>query len=88
MANPNPYKARKARKSRKIGDIEMLRRKLWSAVERCEQLVNSDDCAVALRGIHALAQVSGPFLKSVEVGEMRAELDDLRQKVAALEEQK
>ena len=82
MANKNPYQGRMERKAkRSAGDITQLREKLWKALERAEGLMDSDDAAVVLRAIHALAQATGPYLKAVEVGELEARLRAIEERM-------
>lgn len=78
MPNPSPYKARLARRSRKAGDIERLRVKLWHAIERAETFLEHGDPATVFRAVNAIAQATAPYLKAVEVGE-------LEERLAALE---
>ncbi len=86
MANKNPYQGRIERKAkRSAGDITRLREKLWKALERAEGLMDSDDAAVVLRAIHALAQATGPYLKAVEVGEIEARLRAIEERVNSKE---
>jgi hypothetical protein len=85
MANPNPHKARQTRKERRYdpGDIAALRGRLWDAIEAVTDLLedeNADNDDIR-KSAHCLAQLSGPYLKAVEVGEIEARL-------RALEEQK
>ena len=86
MANPNPTAARVAaaqtRKRRGAGDIEKLRAVLWRAIQRLEECFKSTDelDAEAMKAIHALSQVAGVFLKTVEAGEMNDRITLLEQK--------
>ena len=86
MANPNPTAARIAaaqtRKRRGAGDIEKLRAVLWRAIQRLEDRFKSTDelDAEAMKAIHALSQVAGVFLKTVEAGEMNDRITLLEQK--------
>lgn len=70
MANPSPHKARMAKRKRaQAGDLEQLRAKLWNAIEKAEQFLDSEEATTVFRAVNAIAQAAAPYLKTLEVGE-------------------
>lgn len=65
-------------RARTTGDLERAKKRLWRAVLRASEIVEDPDPALALKGIHALAQACGVYTKLFEVAELEA-------RVAALE---
>ena len=84
MANPNPYKARQARKRRKkanVGTLKDVQGVLWEAIqmlelhilepaERGEKIDVRDLCRLT----HALSQAATTYAKITEVGEFEERL--------------
>jgi hypothetical protein len=66
------------KRRRKPGDIASLRRTLWAALLEIEDMLGNDDPALKLRAAHALATLSGVYLKTIE-------LDDVAARLTALE---
>ena len=66
------------RRRRKQGDLGSLRRSLWAGLLRVEDLLADDDPNTAIRAAHALAALSGAYLKAIE-------LHDVVGRIAALE---
>lgn len=95
MANPNPYKARIARrrKTRRAsagGSIEDARKAMWAAVEALEDRLattaeREGDASELTRLTHALSQAVQTFLKAHEVGEMEERMAALEAHVEGLD---
>jgi len=83
--NMNPVKARLAKRGHRYnGDLPRLQKKLWKAVEKASEIMaTGGDDTTTLRAIHALAQVTGAFIKVVETGELEARLEALEAQKAA-----
>ncbi len=69
------------RRRRKPGDINSLRRTLWTGLTTVEGLLGSDDPQIAIRAAHALGTLSGTYLKALEL----LELGNLAARVDAVE---
>ncbi len=85
MPNPNPHKARQARKRRpEPGTVKQLTSVLWSAIVKLEEhlTLTADaeevDTGELCKLSHALSQSAATYLKCIETGELEA-------RVAALE---
>ena len=82
MPNPNPHKARLAKRRRgKVGDLAALVRVLWSALLDAEAVLRStegDNPELCLKAVHAVSQCAGQYAKLLEIGEFEA-------RIAALE---
>ena len=82
MANPNPSKARRAKRAKRLmkaeaaGTVNDLRRKLWRAMAAADDVLadKKAEPTLKLKALHALTQASGAYLKIVEVGELEARL--------------
>jgi hypothetical protein len=87
MSNPDPSKARQAKKRKrrgKPGSIEDARALLWRALERAGLLLGAEtvkedgsvtpDNHTALRAIHAISQGAAAYARIVEVGELEARI--------------
>lgn len=82
MANPNPVKARQARRTSRraaaesAGTVADLRLKLWRALAAADDVLadRKADATLKLKALHALTQASGAYLKVIEVGELEARL--------------
>lgn len=90
MPNPNPHKARQARRRRpKPGTVKQLTAVLWKAITRLEDHLNDTaegeevDAAELCKLTHALSQSASTYLKAIEVGEIEARVEALE----ALQEQ-
>jgi uncharacterized small protein (DUF1192 family) len=90
MANPNPYKARQARKRRKTpGTVKQLTAVLWEAITKLEDYMHATtdadekrrNTAELTRLTHALSQAAGQYLKALEVGEFEKRLEALEQEI-------
>jgi len=85
--NPNPRAARRARKTKaqqRLGDIEALRERLWTALIRIDRHVaaHTDGDSISDEGFAALRlmpQIAGCFLKACEVGELESRLKALEE---------
>ncbi len=84
--NPNPHKARQARKKRaKPGTVAQLTSVLWKAIGHLETHLDATaqaettDTAELCRLTHALSQSAATFLKAIETGELEARLAALEQ---------
>ena len=92
MPNPNAdpttaRRAKRAKRTRGVGSLDAMRAKLWQAIVTAEEAMltaaDAGDTAGALRGVHALAQASGAFVRIVEAGEIEPRLAELEAAVAA-----
>jgi hypothetical protein len=81
VANPDPYKARLARKGRrKVCDLAALQRKVWGAICDAEELrTDAPTAELRLKAIYALSQAAMVFIKVHEVGELEQRLTALEQ---------
>jgi hypothetical protein len=86
MPNPNPTKARQAKKKKlKPGDIKDITGVLWSAIVRLEhhltEVTEKDHEAIDTNELckltHALSQSASTYIKALEVGEYEARLSEL-----------
>lgn len=78
MANPNPFKARQARKQvRKAGTLRDVAGMLWEALEAARDLLTDEDTGTRLKAIHALSQTASSYARVYEVGELEARLEAL-----------
>jgi hypothetical protein len=68
-----------------MGSLNDLSRVLWKAVRECEQMLESEDKTLKLRAIHALAQVSGPFVKALDGSDIEARLEAIEAAMPQLE---
>ncbi len=82
MPNPNPHKARQARKRRpKPGTVKQLTAVLWRAITHLETHLEATaeadevDTSELCKITHALTQAGGTYLKALEVGEFEARLE-------------
>jgi hypothetical protein len=81
MPNPDPYKARLAkRRKRAPGDLQELLRALWNAIADVETVMEGaesveDVCKCA----HALAGCGNTYAKLLQIGEYEARLARLEQ---------
>jgi len=66
------------RRRRKQGDLGSLRRSLWAGLLHMEDLLTEEDPNTAIRVAHALAALSGAYMKACE-------LHDVIGRIAALE---
>jgi hypothetical protein len=73
----------KRKRRPKPGDTQALRRTLWSAIRRVEQVMDSPgtEPATLLRCVSALATVGGVYLKAEEQAEIITRLKDLERAV-------
>jgi len=82
MANPDPLRARQAKKRRgKPGDLPALLRVVWAALLEADAVLQSthgDNPELCLKAVHAVSQCAGQYAKLLEIGELEA-------RIAALE---
>lgn len=78
----------KRKRRPKPGDTQALRRVLWSAIRKVEQLIDDheDDPDVVLRAVSALSTASGVYLKAEEQAEILTRLEDLEAHVKGLQQ--
>lgn len=86
MANPNPHRARRAKREKrraKPGDVKDVQARVWEAVEAaCAVLHDPEtDNALRLRAVHAVTQAAGSYTKIIEAAEFEARLEELERKV-------
>lgn len=79
VANPNPYRARAAkRRAHKPLNLTDVLKILTSAIREAERvLYEADDPEMILRCCHALAQATGQYSKLLEIGEFEGRLQAL-----------
>lgn len=78
MANPNPSKARAARRQKaKVGTLKDVVGMLWEALETARGLLQDDDSHTRLKAIHALSQTASSYARVYEVGELEARIEAL-----------
>ena len=81
MPNPNPHKARAAKKKharlRKTGDLTDMRRELWRAILCAKEVLldPSSDPSTTLKAVHAITSASTAYARLVEIGEIEARLE-------------
>lgn len=88
MANSNPYKARAAKRQKKIqraGGIDDLRDKVWEALEAASDIVSdiTMEAALRLRAVHAVTQAATSYTKVLDATEFEARLQALEEEVGA-----
>jgi hypothetical protein len=84
MANLNPVAGRLARRSkRSSGDVRQLQAKLWKCIGEAELVMIGGDSTEKLKAAHCLSQVAMTYLKTVEIGELEARLEELERRAAA-----
>lgn len=82
MANPNPTKARQARKRRrKPGDVKAVLGKVWSALETAESDLGSQIPEIRLKAAHAVFQGATAYTKLLELGEHESRLRAVEEKL-------
>lgn len=86
MANPNPYKARRAKQARQTrapGDIKAVQARLWGALEAaCGVLDDPEsDAPLRLRAVHAVTQATATYAKVLEATEFEGRLRALEDQV-------
>lgn len=64
-------------KTRTTGDLERAKKRLWRAVLRASEIIESEDLNLALRAIHALGQVTLAYAKLHEAADLEARLSAL-----------
>ena len=71
---------------RRVGDIDALREKHWSAVTTAWRLMKQEGATVQqqLSAIHALNQASGAYVKLLEQTDLKRELEALREELLQL----
>lgn len=79
--------AKTKRKRRpKPGDVQALRRVLWAAIRRVEEVIDtSGTTTTVLRAVSALSTAAGVYLKAAEVGELEERLTQIDAQLDALE---
>lgn len=83
--NPNPTKARQAKRKRKLknGDIKDITSVLWSVIVKLESHLTSItentnlDTNELCKLTHALSQSASTYIKALEVGEYETRLSEL-----------
>lgn len=81
MTTDNAKRPTKRRRRPKPGDIASLRRVLWAAIRDLETLTYQppDDVTLdqRLRAVHALATISGQYLRATEQHDLVARIEAL-----------
>lgn len=88
MPNPNPHKARQAKKLKKrvdVGTIDDLKEKVWKGILTAEKILDNKRAANALklRAVHAIVQAAASYTKIVEAGELEARMQELEAALGA-----
>jgi hypothetical protein len=83
MSNPNPFKARLAKKRRrKPGDLDQLKAVLWGALCEAETVLReTSDEERVLRACHTISQASAAYLKLLETGELERRIQAMEQQL-------
>jgi hypothetical protein len=85
MANPNPHKARRAKraKAKPPGTINDVKARVWTAIEAAAEILAASDTdpALRLRAVHAVTQAAGSYTKILESAEFEARLRALEEKL-------
>ena len=80
----NVQNGKRKKKRRGIpGDIASLRRVLWSAIRRVEDLIELEDSDTILKAVSTLSTVSGVYLKIVAEHDVNVLLVTLEEELAA-----
>jgi hypothetical protein len=76
---PAPRPPRK--RYRKPGSVAQMRGMLWEALLEASSIVEDPDATEErkLKSMHALAQLSGCYLRAVEVGDLARQVADLQE---------
>lgn len=84
MANLNPVPGRLAKRARRAaGDVGRLQQKLWQSILQAETVMLKEaDDALTLKAAHCLSQVAMTYLKTVEIGELEARIEELERRAA------
>ena len=84
MANPNPSKARAAKKAKRMkpGDLSDAKDLFWRTLMRLKDQLDTvcegeTDTAELTKLSHAIGQLGSTYMKCIEVGELEARLQDL-----------
>jgi hypothetical protein len=66
---------------RKPGSVAQMRGMLWEALLEASSIVEDESSTEErkLKGMHALAQLSGCYLRAVEVGDLAKQIADLQE---------
>lgn len=84
MPNPNPHKARQAKKAKqRAGTIQDVQEKVWTAILTAEQVLTKEgaDDTLRLRAVHAITQAAASYVKITETGELEARLAELEKAI-------
>lgn len=80
MANPNPSKARAAKRQKaKAGNLRDVTGLLWDALLTARDLLDDEDSGTRLKAVHALSQTASSYARVYEVGELEARIEALEQ---------
>lgn len=75
----------KTRRRRRLkpGDTNALRRVLWSAIRRVEEIIDDPECEpeIVLRAVSALSTASGVYLRAEEQAEIMPRLEAIEQAI-------
>jgi hypothetical protein len=72
--NPNPLKARQARKKKKRATLKDVTFYVQKALETAYKLLEEEDTQTKLKACHAVFQGAQAFTKLYEVGELEMQL--------------
>ncbi len=86
MPTSKPYKARAAKRSKKLaamGDLNDVRGRLWQAIEAVTDILAADDTKpdMTLRAVHAMNQAALGYAKLVEASEFEARLAEMERRL-------
>ena len=98
MPNPNPYKARQAKRpvppkvalttgGHAYGTLEEVLAIVWGALKEAEGVLTRapfSDNELKLKSVHAVSQCAGQYAKLLEASELEARLSALEAKMPAV----
>lgn len=74
MANPNPYRAREERSAKKQRSLAPVLDLLERALQKADELLDSEDALLRLKAVHAVSQLSASYARVYEGAELEARL--------------
>ncbi|GIW28192.1 MAG: hypothetical protein KatS3mg070_1555 [Meiothermus sp.] len=71
---------------RKPGDLKQLKAVLWNVLIEAESIAldRTLEAATRLKAIHGLSTAAGTYLKTLELADLEARLEQLEERVQAL----
>lgn len=85
MSNPDPHKARRAKKAKRLkaGAVHDVKLRMWEAIEAAATVLRDPeaDPGLRLRACHAVTQSAASYVKVLEASEFEARLAALEDRV-------